>query len=117
MLAQGYGRIVNIGGEAWRIGAPYHTLLAGIGKGSMVGLTATLAGETVARGITVNCVSPAGIESEADGSAGGAPPARDPSWTPAHVMERIQALSRGAPIGRPAVAGLAQACHGTLFNA
>ena len=28
-----------------RTGAPYHTLLAGIGKGSMVGLTATLAGE------------------------------------------------------------------------
>ncbi len=100
MLERRYGRIVNIGGEAWRIGAPYHTLLAGIGKGSMVGLTATLAGETVAMGITVNCVSPAGIESEADGSHEAAPPARNPAWTPPHVMARIQAQSMGAPIGR-----------------
>jgi len=59
MTERGYGRIVNIGGEAWRTGAPYHTLLAGIGKGSMIGLTVTLAGETIRHGITVNCVSPA----------------------------------------------------------
>ncbi len=32
MLQRRYGRIVNIGGEAWRTGAPYHTLLAGIGN-------------------------------------------------------------------------------------
>ncbi len=100
MLERRYGRIVNVGGEAWRIGAPYHTLLAGVGKGSMVGLTATLAGETVAMGITVNCVSPAGIESEADGSESGPPPARNPAWTPPHVMAHIQELSKGAPIGR-----------------
>lgn len=100
MLERRYGRIVNIGGEAWRIGAPFHTLLAGIGKGSMVGLTATLAGETVNMGITVNCVSPAGIESEADGSTEAAPPARNPAWTPPHVMEHIQTQSLGAPIGR-----------------
>ena len=31
MIERQYGRIVNIGGEAWRTGAPYHTLLAGIG--------------------------------------------------------------------------------------
>jgi NAD(P)-dependent dehydrogenase (short-subunit alcohol dehydrogenase family) len=37
MVERRYGRIVNIGGEAWRTGAPFHTLLAGIGKGSMVG--------------------------------------------------------------------------------
>ncbi len=45
MVERRYGRIVNIGGEAWRTGAPFHTLLAGVGKGSMVGLTITLAGE------------------------------------------------------------------------
>ena len=33
MIERQYGRIVNIGGEAWRTGVPYHTLLAGIGKG------------------------------------------------------------------------------------
>ena len=55
MIERRYGRIVNIAGEAWRTGAPFHTLLAGVGKGSMVGLTVTLAGETIAQGITVNC--------------------------------------------------------------
>ncbi|HMN80501.1 MAG TPA: SDR family NAD(P)-dependent oxidoreductase [Burkholderiaceae bacterium] len=54
MLARRYGRIVNIGGEAWRTGFPYHTILAGVGKGSMVGLTATLAGAVLRDGITVN---------------------------------------------------------------
>jgi NAD(P)-dependent dehydrogenase (short-subunit alcohol dehydrogenase family) len=68
MVERRYGRIVNIGGEAWRTGAPFHTLLAGIGKGSMIGLTITLAGETVRHGITVNCVSPGAIETEADGA-------------------------------------------------
>jgi NAD(P)-dependent dehydrogenase (short-subunit alcohol dehydrogenase family) len=29
MVERRYGRIVNIGGEAWRTGAPFHTLLAG----------------------------------------------------------------------------------------
>jgi hypothetical protein len=36
---------------AWRIGA-FHTMLAGIGKGFMIGLTITLAGETVRHGIS-----------------------------------------------------------------
>ncbi|MFM9886305.1 MAG: SDR family NAD(P)-dependent oxidoreductase [Burkholderiales bacterium] len=103
MIARNYGRIVNIGGEAWRVGVPYHTLLAGIGKGSMVGLTATLAGEVAQNGITVNCVSPGALESEADGdpdpnrSIG-----RDPSWTPPEVLNDLNALgaSRAVAIGR-----------------
>lgn len=37
MMERRYGRIVNIGGEAWRTGASFHTLLAGIGKGSTTG--------------------------------------------------------------------------------
>ncbi len=103
MIARRYGRIVNIGGEAWRVGVPYHTLLAGVGKGSMVGLTATLAGEVAQNGITVNCVSPGALESEADGdpdpnrNAG-----RDPSWTPPEVLNDLNALgaSRAVAIGR-----------------
>ena len=103
MIERGYGRIVNIGGEAWRTGAPYHTLLAGIGKGSMVGLTATLAGEVVRHGITVNCVSPGGIETEADGAREPAPPGfREPGWTdPAFFEEmRRMAAARTTGMGR-----------------
>src|SRR3546814_20394482 len=97
MQSRKYGRIVNIGGEAWRTGMPFHTLLAGIGKGSMIGLTATLAGEVVRDGITVNCVSPAGIESEADGDTSGGPRGfRDPGGTPAQAWdEKLQTAQAG----------------------
>lgn len=102
MTAQRYGRIVNIAGEAWRLGTPYHTLLAGVGKGSMVGLTATLAGETVRDGITVNCLSPAGMETRADGDPDPAPDSfRGSDWTPPEVLQEIvQSISGATGIGR-----------------
>lgn len=105
MSERRFGRIVNIGGEAWRTGAPFHTLLAGVGKGSMVGLTVTLAGEVIGQGITVNCVSPGGLETEADGDP--APVKtnyRDPSWTGPDVMAELARLgaARGISMGRPA---------------
>jgi 2,3-dihydroxy-2,3-dihydro-p-cumate dehydrogenase len=105
MIQRGYGRIVNIGGEAWRTGAPYHTLLAGIGKGSMVGLTITLAGEVVRHGITVNCVSPGAIETEADGAHNLTPPGfREPGWTDAAFFEEMARMAAGRMVGmgRPA---------------
>lgn len=100
MQSQNYGRIVNIAGEAWRTGMPFHTLLAGVGKGSMVGLTATLAGENARSGITVNCVSPGGIDSAADGDTEGRAMSAplDPSWTPAAVLKELQSLSAGAAV-------------------
>jgi 2,3-dihydroxy-2,3-dihydro-p-cumate dehydrogenase len=100
MIERQYGRIVNIGGEAWRTGAPYHTLLAGIGKGSMVGLTATLAGEVVRHGITVNCVSPGGIETEADGAREPAPPGfRKPGWTDPQFFDDMRRAASGRTTG------------------
>ncbi|MPZ35023.1 MAG: SDR family oxidoreductase [Rhodospirillales bacterium] len=103
MIERRYGRIVNIGGEAWRTGFPFHTLLAGVGKGSMVGLTVTLAGEVIDQGITVNCVSPGSIESEADGDPAPVRTSyRDPSWTGPDVMQELAKLvgSRGISMGR-----------------
>jgi 2,3-dihydroxy-2,3-dihydro-p-cumate dehydrogenase len=105
MIERRYGRIVNIGGEAWRTGAPYHTLLAGVGKGSMIGLTITLAGETVRQGITVNCVSPGAIETEADGARNPTPPGfREPGWTDPQFFEEMarMAAARVVGMGRPA---------------
>jgi 2,3-dihydroxy-2,3-dihydro-p-cumate dehydrogenase len=103
MIERRYGRIVNIGGEAWRTGAPFHTLLAGVGKGSMIGLTVTLAGEVITQGITVNCVSPGGIETAADGDPEPTESSRDPSWTGPGVMEELARLGGGGRIsmGRP----------------
>lgn len=95
MLARKYGRIVNIGGEAWRAGVPMHTLLGGVGKGGMVGFTACLAGDVVRQGITVNCVSPGAFESEADGDpeprlAGG-----NPAWDPPSTLAVLGQFGKG----------------------
>lgn len=99
MSARRYGRIVNIAGEAWRTGLPFHTLLAGVGKGSIVGLTATLAGEVATEGITVNCLSPAGMETAADGDPEPPPRHRDPSRTGPGVMDELARYSGGHKIG------------------
>jgi 2,3-dihydroxy-2,3-dihydro-p-cumate dehydrogenase len=101
MRAAGYGRIVNVGGEAWRTGTPFHTLLGGVGKGSMVGLTATLAGETARQGITVNCVSPGGFESVADGDFEGRALGKpmDASWNPPEMMAELMAFVGGSKAG------------------
>lgn len=100
MLERRYGRIVNVGGEAWRTGLPFHTVLAGVGKGSMVGLTVTLAGETIRDGITVNCVSPGAFEASADGDPAPLPPGfRDPRWTPPHVMDALIKAASAQPAG------------------
>lgn len=102
MIEAGYGRIVNVGGEAWRTGTPYHTILGGIGKGGLVGLTATLAGELGEFGITVNCVSPGGIAADDTGAL--EENARAFSQTPAEVAQRLSMLgsARGFGIQRPA---------------
>jgi NAD(P)-dependent dehydrogenase (short-subunit alcohol dehydrogenase family) len=97
MMNAKYGRIVNIGGEAWRVGLPYHTLLAGVGKGALVGLTATLAGEVLQEGITVNCVSPGAISFVNTESANlrEAASSRNPSWNPPDV---VKAMAEGAAL-------------------
>src|SRR5437762_2377635 len=79
MMEQKYGRIVSIGGEAFRTGSPFHTFLGGIGKGGIVGFTACLAGELVGDGITANCVSPGAMETRADGLPDSAAGGRDPA--------------------------------------
>ena len=81
MLERGYGRIVNVGGEAWRVGVPFHTLLGGA-KGAMVGFTTCLAAEVNRSGVTVNCVSPGGFEMENDGDPLHEPPFLPERWTP-----------------------------------
>ena len=100
MMARRYGRIVNLGGEAWRTGTPFHTLLGGVGKGSMVGLTATIAGEVGEDGITVNCVSPSAISvvSSDQGPGGGGP---NPAWTPPEVAKELSRIAAAKAYGIP----------------
>ncbi|MBC8088845.1 MAG: SDR family oxidoreductase [Phycisphaerae bacterium] len=57
MIAEQFGRIVNIASIAGVAGAPYITAYCAA-KHAMVGLTRALAKEVIARGITVNAVCP-----------------------------------------------------------
>ena len=57
MMAEGFGRIVNIASVAGVAGAPYVTAYCSA-KHAMVGLTRSLAKEAIAHGVTVNAVCP-----------------------------------------------------------
>ena len=103
MMSQRYGRIVNIGGSAFERGNPYHSLLAGAGKGGIVGLTTTLAGELVTYGITLNCVSPSNMEVRADGTSDSKAGGREAEYNPTEEEKNIYPpMNSSAPIGRPA---------------
>ncbi|MEO7360905.1 MAG: SDR family NAD(P)-dependent oxidoreductase [Gemmatimonadaceae bacterium] len=57
MLAEGFGRVVNIASVAGVAGAPYVTAYCSA-KHAMVGLTRSLAKEAIVKGVTVNAVCP-----------------------------------------------------------
>ena len=70
MLNRSYGRIVNIASIAGVAGAPYVTAYCAA-KHALVGLTRSLAKETISHGVTVNAVCPGYTETDmvADGIA------------------------------------------------
>ena len=63
MLAQGYGRIVNLGADSVRNGLADHAAY-NAAKGGVHGLTTGLAREFATSGITVNTVAPCAVDSE-----------------------------------------------------
>lgn len=73
MLAEGGGRIVNIGGLAGHAGAIERAHVA-TAKAGLVGLTKALAVEFAQKGVTVNCVVPGKIGGERPKTAGESPP-------------------------------------------
>ncbi len=60
MVANKYGRIVNVGGSTAHIGRSLRTHI-GAAKTALVGLTRALASEFAMAGVTVNCVVPGRI--------------------------------------------------------
>ena len=62
MSAQGWGRIVNVGGQAGLRGTPFKVANAAA-KAGLIGLTRAVANEVADRGITCNHVGPGLLES------------------------------------------------------
>ncbi len=57
MIEAGFGRIVNIGSDAGRVGSSGEAVYAGA-KGGVIAFTKTIAREVARRGITANVVCP-----------------------------------------------------------
>jgi len=63
MLERGYGRIVNIASVAGKEGNP-NAAAYSTAKAAVIGLTKSLGKETAGSGVTVNCVTPAAVETD-----------------------------------------------------
>src|SRR5438270_2713167 len=57
MIEAGYGRVVNIGSDAARVGSSLEAVYSGA-KGGVVSFTKTLAREVARHGVTANAVCP-----------------------------------------------------------
>lgn len=57
MVERGYGRVVNIGSDAGRVGSSLEAVYSGA-KGGVIAFTKTLAREIATNGVTANCVCP-----------------------------------------------------------
>ena len=63
MIERGYGRIVNIGSDAGRVGSSLESVYSGA-KGGVIAFTKTIARETARRGVTANTVCPGPTDTE-----------------------------------------------------
>jgi 2-hydroxycyclohexanecarboxyl-CoA dehydrogenase len=57
MIERGFGRVVNIGSDAGRVGSSLEAVYSGA-KGGTIAFTKTLAREVATKGVTVNTVCP-----------------------------------------------------------
>jgi 2-hydroxycyclohexanecarboxyl-CoA dehydrogenase len=72
MTERGFGRVINIGSDAGRVGSSLEAVYSGA-KGGIIAFTKTLAREVAAKGVTANTVCPGptdtpALQSFAEGS-------------------------------------------------
>jgi 2-hydroxycyclohexanecarboxyl-CoA dehydrogenase len=89
MVESGWGRVINIGSDAGRVGSSLESVYAGA-KGAVIAFTKTIAREVARTGVTANAVCPG--------------PTRTPMLEGMTEGERgeklITALERAVPMGR-----------------
>lgn len=87
LIASGSGTIVNMGGMAGHAGIPNRAAIA-TAKAGIAGFTGSLAIELASKNVTVNCVSPSYIQTDAA--------------VPAHIQRRTAPLGRHGSVGEVA---------------
>jgi NAD(P)-dependent dehydrogenase (short-subunit alcohol dehydrogenase family) len=95
MLANRYGKIVNIASGLGKSGGP-GTAVYSATKGAVISFTKSLAAEVAAAGINVNCVAPGLAPSTNFGGA----PNRTESAAPGETSERSKSVLASVPLGR-----------------
>jgi 2-hydroxycyclohexanecarboxyl-CoA dehydrogenase len=90
MIEQRWGRIVNIGSDAGRVGSSLEAVYSGA-KGGVIAFTKTLARETARQGITVNAVCPGPTDTPLLGQITGATD---------DAEQVIAAMTRAVPMKR-----------------
>lgn len=90
MYAAGWGRVVNLAGVSGQMGAADRSALV-TAKSGVIGFTKAVSLEAAPRGVTVNTVSPALIDTDR------APVAGDSAGAAEHYRE----LTAQLPVGRP----------------
>ncbi len=93
MAERGYGRIVNIGSDAARVGSSMEAVYSGA-KGAVVAFTKTLAREVARHGITANSVCPGPTDT---------PMLRQAAVIGGDMERMIESLRRAVPMRRLAV--------------
>jgi 2-hydroxycyclohexanecarboxyl-CoA dehydrogenase len=90
MIERGYGRLVNIGSDAARVGSSLEAVYSGA-KGAVVSFTKTLAREIARHGLTANTVCPGPTET---------PMLAQMLGTGDQTARTIEALRRAVPMRR-----------------
>ena len=97
------GRIVNIGADSVRTGLALHAMY-NAAKGGVHGLTTGLARELAADGVTVNCVAPSIIATDAVEAMLADPGRYDEAWQ-AMLSQAVEIIPTGRPGTVEEVAG------------
>jgi 2-hydroxycyclohexanecarboxyl-CoA dehydrogenase len=90
MVQRGYGRVVNIGSDAARVGSSLEAVYSGA-KGAVISFTKTLAREVARHGVTANAVCPGPTET---------PMLAEMFGSGEDTARTIEALRRAVPMRR-----------------